>query len=345
MSRGPVRAKAPLAFGILTGVALVLSGCATPQVGQLGQLNQVSQSTALTTAGASGSAPLALPVLPMAAFIPGVPFFPQTQYHCGPSALAMVAQHAGLSVQPDDLVDQVYLPGRQGSLQVEMLVASRRQGLVAYPLAPRLENLLREVAAGNPVIVLQNLAFNFSPLWHYAVVIGYDRERNVIILHSGVTERLELSLYTFERTWARGEYWSMVALPPSRMPVTAEADAYVTAAAALERVQPRAANTAYASTLKVWPGHRAALFGQGNTAYSMGELALAADAFVELTRLHPDFADAWNNLAQVRLDQGQLPAAAAAIDRAVALGGVRAARYLTLQASIRSRLAGSARTS
>ena len=37
-----------------------------------------------------------------------------------------------------------------------MLAAPRRYGMVSYQLAPRLENLLREVAAGIPVIVLQD---------------------------------------------------------------------------------------------------------------------------------------------------------------------------------------------
>jgi hypothetical protein len=35
---------------------------------------------------------------------------------------------------------------------------------------------LREVAAGNPVLVLQNLSFAWAPVWHYAVVMGYDAD-------------------------------------------------------------------------------------------------------------------------------------------------------------------------
>jgi tetratricopeptide (TPR) repeat protein len=312
-------AKTPAAAGVFVCVLLLgLAGCATPQVSQLDQRWPAN--------------------LPSVVQIRDVPFFPQEQYHCGPAALAMVAQTAGVPVLPDDLIDQVYLPGRQGSLQVEMLAASRRQGLLAYPLAPQLEDLLREVAGGNPVLVLQNLAFSFSPLWHYAVVIGFDRERNTIMLHSGVTERLEMSLFTFERIWARGDYWSMVALQPSRLPVTAQPEAYTAAAAALERVKPAAAQTAYATALTAWPGQRAAMLGAGNTAYAQGQLERAAAAYQAAASQHPDFADAWNNLAQVRFEQGRFQEAAAAVARAVALGGARAERYLTLQAKIQSRL-------
>ena len=79
---------------------------------------------------------------------------------------------------------QVYLPERKGSLQVEMLAAARRHGMVSYQLAPRFEDLLREIAAGTPVIVLQNLGV-FSGGWHYAVAIGYDYDSGQLILRSG----------------------------------------------------------------------------------------------------------------------------------------------------------------
>lgn len=293
---------------------LWLSGCATPQLSAL-----------------SGQWPADVPAQ---AEVSGVPFFPQADYQCGPAALAMVAQAAGTPVTPDQLVEQVYLPGRQGSLQPEMLAAARRQGLVAYLLAPELQALLRELAAGNPVLVFQNLSLPVYPMWHYAVAIGYQRDRGEIVLHSGTTERLTLSLATFERTWARGGYWAMLALPNHRLPATATPDAYASAVATLERSQPAAALAAYNTGLQAWPQHRGLLLGRGNAAYAQGDRATAARAYEAATRADPTFADAWNNLAQVRLDMDQRPAAAQAIARAVALGGPREARYRELQKKI-----------
>ena len=52
---------------------------------------------------------------------------------------------------------QLSLPERQGSLQVEMIAAAREQGLLVYPLAPELGAILREIDAGNAVLVMQNL--------------------------------------------------------------------------------------------------------------------------------------------------------------------------------------------
>ena len=308
------RLRTPALAGFFVLALALLAGCATPQVASL-----------------DARWPQDLPVKVELA---DVPFFPQEDFECGPAALAMVAGAAGVSVSPEALVEQVYIPGRKGSLQQEMLAAARRQGLVAYPLSPRLEDLMREVATGNPVLVFQNLSFAVYPVWHYAVVIGYDRDRNVLVLHSGRTERMEMSLFTFERTWARGQYWSMLALPPDRLPATADPAVYAAAAAALERLNPKAAQTAYASALHQWPQERTALLGAGNTAYALGQPVAAVAAYRLAVKWHPDFADAWNNLAQALLEQGNRSEAATAIAKAVELGGARLPRYQALQLKI-----------
>ena len=296
------------------GVALWLAGCATPQVGQLAQQWPAD--------------------LPQQAVLQGVPFFPQEDYQCGPAALAMVLRSAGLAVEPEQLVSQVYLPGRQGTLQTELLVAARRHGLPAYVLQPTVAAVLREVAAGHPVLVFQNLGLSAWPVWHYAVVIGFDREHNQLLLHSGRTAQLAMSLFTFERTWARGDHWAMVALPVAQVPATAQADAYAQAIAALERLQAAPARSAYAAALRQWPTHRVLLLGAGTTAYPLGDRTGAAAAYARAVQVDPDFADAWNNLAQVQLEQGALPAAAASVARAVALGGPRLTDYQALQRTI-----------
>src|SRR3954465_11999642 len=60
------------------------------------------------------------------------PFFPQEDYQCGPAALATLLQSAGIDRTPAQLVEQIYLPQRQGSLQLELLGATRRAGAVPY---------------------------------------------------------------------------------------------------------------------------------------------------------------------------------------------------------------------
>ena len=279
-----------------------LGGCATPQTQSLLK-----------------ASPKQLPPL---VELGKVRFYPQETHQCGPASLAMVLDAAGVKVTPQDLTDQVYLPGREGSLQVEMLAAARRNGMLAYELAPKLDDLLTEVAAGSPVIVLQNLALSWYPLWHYAVVVGFDLQREEIILRSGLEQRQVLSLATFEHTWERAGYWAMLAMPPGRMPRTATEAPYVAAAIALEKAgQPKGAESAYEAALKRWPRNLAARIGLGNAAYALKDIKRAEKAYRQATLDHPDSAIAFNNLAQTLVDQKRYSEALAAANQAVSLGG------------------------
>ena len=310
--------EAPAVAGVLLSAVLVSAGCATPQVTALLERRP--------------------PALPEHAELTTVPFYPQELYQCGPAALATTLTYAGVATSPEALIPQVYVPQREGSLQAEMLAAARRHGLVAYRLAPRLQDVLHEVAAGTPVIVLKNLAFSFAPRWHYAVVVGYDVPREEIILRSGTIQRLTMTLTNFERTWARSEYWAMVSAPPERSPVSAAENSYVSSVAALERVSPAAARRAYAAALERWPHNLLARIGLGNAAYALRDLGAAEAAYREATRQHPEAADAWNNLGQALLELGRKQEAVTAAQRAVALGGPRLAQYqATLKAITGSR--------
>jgi tetratricopeptide (TPR) repeat protein len=296
---------------------LLLAGCATPQISAL---------EAQWPEGVSHQAQLT-----------HVPFIAQEDFECGPASLAMAFQAAGVSVAPAALVDQVYLPGKKGSLQIEMLATTRRNGLLPYVLRPEIADVLREVAAGHPVVVFQNLSLPVYPVWHYAVVIGYDRHRNLLTLHSGTSAATEISLNAFERTWARGNNWAMVALPPSELAATATPERLAQAIAALERVQPAAALLAYTRGLQAWPLHAGLMLGEGNAAYAMGDAPRAERAYMALVEQHPDFADGWNNLAQVLSEREAWEPAKTAIDRAVAIGGPRIATYQRLQAQLQGR--------
>lgn len=251
-----------------------------------------------------------------------MPFFPQETHQCGPASLATILTAAGRPVTPEALTPRVYLPERQGSLQVEMLAATRREGLLAYPLAPSLTDLMSEVANGTPVVVLQNLGLSVLPLWHYAVVVGYDLESEEIILRSGLTQREVMPLATFERTWARGGRWAMLALPPGRLPASAREDTYVRAALALEAAgQTAAAHEAYLSALSRWPRNLLARMGLGNTAAALGAWQEAEAAFRQATQDHPQEWAPHNNLAFALAQQKRWKEALQAAQRAVALAG------------------------
>ncbi len=229
------------------------------------------------------------------------PFFPQTAYQCGPAALATALGAVGIGASPERLAEQVFLPARQGSLQIELIGGARRAGAVATVLPRSMPALLRELAAGQVVVVLQNLGLDIAPVWHYAVVVGYGLSRQELLLRSGTERRQRMSLATFDLTWARGDRWAIAVLPPGRWPATAAPRAVVEAAIGFERNAPPAqALQAYASAHQRWPGELALAMGIGNTAYAAGQRVLAAEAFADAARRFRS-APAWINLGRTLL--------------------------------------------
>ena len=307
-------------FAVVIFCLALLGGCMTPP-----------QSAALLQQTPEA---FSTPVL-----LDAIPFFPQEAYQCGPAALATMLGASAVSVTPEALVPLVYVPERQGSFQVELVAAARSYGRLAYEIPATLDAMLAEVAAGHPVLVMQNLGVSWYPKWHYAVVKGFDVEKKRIILNSGLLENYALSLNTFERTWARSGHWAIVVLEPGIMPASAEPLQYFNAVVALEsgnHVQPAAA--AYASGLKAWPTDRNLLMGYGNLLYGMGDVVAAAGIFKNVTDYHPDYAPAYNNLAQILFESGDGQQALAYANKAVALGGDFSELY---QETLRMIIAGS----
>lgn len=246
------------------------------------------------------------------------PFHAQDAYQCGPAALATVLGADGIDVSPAALTQQVYLPGRKGSIQAEMIAATRVHGRVPYVLHPELDAVLREVGSGTPVLVLQNLGLARIPRWHYAVVIGYDSADDTILLRSGTRPRVTMSRHRFLDSWSRASRWAMVAVSPDRLPVTADSTGWLHAASAFEELgQPATAAVAYAAATQRWPEQPLGWQALANARYALHDLEGAEAALREAMQLSPTAA-VQNNLAQVLLERGCYPAALARITAAEA---------------------------
>ena len=294
---GRARLNARLAAGVF--FCALVQGCAIV----------IPQTTELHDAWPEG--------LPAHAELESVPFFAQEELHCGPTTLATALDAAGDSVTPDALVPAVYLPGRHGALQVEMLAAPRTRGFVSYRLEPRFEDVLREIAAGNPVIVLQDFGVWPFHLWHYAVAVGFDRKEGYVVLRSGTHKRQVAPFAALEYTWKDSDYWSMVALAPGRVPVTANEARYFEAVAAMARVgDAKAVTRGYAGLLARWPGDVGATVGLANAYYETGDLASAEQALRAGLERSPSSIAMLNNLAQVLSDQGRNAEALRVLDEA-----------------------------
>jgi tetratricopeptide (TPR) repeat protein len=233
--------------------------------------------------------------------------------------LATLLGDSGVDVQPDELVPRVWIPARRGALQAEMLAAGREYGRIPYVLPPELPALLTEVAAGRPVLVLQNLGVSLLPMWHYAVVVGFSPETSEIILRSGTEERLVTSARVFARTWRRSDNWAAVLLHPRELPANDDVRGYLRAVAAVESAgYPELAEAAYASAVKRWPDSHLAWFGRGNAAWRLGDARQAERMYREALGRSPGNVVTLNNLATAIAHQGRCDEARALLQEAMA---------------------------
>jgi tetratricopeptide (TPR) repeat protein len=250
-----------------------------------------------------------------------IPFFPQKAYQCGPAALSMALVWTGIQVEPETVAPEVFTPSLKGSLQSALLGAARRHGRIAYPITT-IDALVKELASGHPVIILQNLGLSWFPIWHYSLAIGYDILDGFVILHSGRTYRKHLSLVTFERTWARSDHWGLLVLPPSQLPVTAKESEYISAVIGLEKTHHWSeALKGYQTALSRWSNSLGAYIGIGNCYYQLGELKAAEDILGDANNLFPNEGVVLNNLAQVLLEQNKYNEALESVHKAIQLGG------------------------
>ncbi len=315
-SLAPPAALAALAASAASAVCVAallgLSGCADLQQLRSG----TPQVDALLAAPPAG--------LPRAAMLADTPFFAQEVAQCGPAALATVLVQRGVATTPDALVAQVFTPGREGSLQVDMLTAARRAGQLAVRVQPRLVALLREVAAGRPVLVLINPALDVWPRWHYAVVVGYDLGAGTVTMRSGREREARWPLHTFMHAWQRSHQWGFVVSDPAQPPATATPSDLVDAVTAYARVQPPpSARVAYLAAQALQPRSPVLALGLAQTWADERQWP-AAIAALEQAVAWGGGAAALNNLAMVLWQSGE--AAQVARARAVAQQAVDAAQ-------------------
>ncbi len=234
-----------------------------------------------------------------------VPFFAQSEYQCGPAALATMLSADGVSVSPDELRPLVYLPARKGSFQAEMMAAARKYDRLPVRLLPQAEELISALQAGYPVLVLQNLGLATLPAWHYAVVVGYASAEDAFILRSGTDRRLLTGTQKFLKSWDLAGRWAIVLGHADHVTPMATPESWVEAAAPFESTGGiEIAESAYRAAALHWPELALPWLALANVEYAKKNLTGAERHLRQALKRSPDDAVAHNNLAQVLLEQG-----------------------------------------
>jgi hypothetical protein len=146
-----------------------------------------------------------------------------------------------------------------------MVSSARQHDMLAYADQGDLLQLLSLISEDIPVIVLQNLGTTRYPLWHYALVFGYDLQAESVIVHTGRTERRIVPMDLFESTWRKGSYWLLAVLPPEKSSKYFNAFLYIKSAQDLMEVGKQdAAIRALESATYQWPDYWLSYFLLGN---------------------------------------------------------------------------------
>ena len=143
------------------------------------------------------------------------------------------------------------------------------------------------------------------PVWHYAVVIGFDAVADTVILRSGTERRLLSPAWYFLRTWRAADAWAMVVLSPGELPWNVDRQRYLHAAATAEpHLPPEARRAAYRAAVARWPADTTARFGLAYALHAAGDLVAAETAYRDLLERQPRHVAARNNLAEVLTARG-----------------------------------------
>jgi predicted Zn-dependent protease len=161
-----------------------------------------------------------------------------------------------------------------------------------------------------PVLVLLNLGISALPVYHYAVVIGYEPDSDSIIMRSGEDYRLLMSRLRFLSAWSKAGSWALTVPPIGKLPAKVNVERFLRSVIALESVgQWQAAQQNYLTVLGKWPDNTLARFGLANTLRTEGKLTEAADQYSKVLKQDASHKPARNNLADTLLRLGRCDAA------------------------------------
>ena len=187
--------------------------------------------------------------LPERVELNGVPFFRGNAHQSGPHVLASMFNEQRIGTTPGLLTKPLKLPQAEQALQGNMQALAEQYGLMVYPLVPSLSAVLTQVAAGYPVMV----RIADGVVWstpRYAMVVGYDRHKQTVLLRAGMERRRPMSFNAFESAWKEEGSWAVLLLSPGQLPAQVDKARWLKAAEALARAGQEQASAKAIQTLE-----------------------------------------------------------------------------------------------
>ncbi|QKZ07745.1 MULTISPECIES: peptidase C39 family protein [Pseudomonas] len=185
----------------------------------------------LAIAGCAGHPPPAPPIqgLPDRVELNSVPFFRGDTEQGASMALASALSQQGVIITPGLLDASLHLPGGEDRLQASLAATAQAYGMVVYPLQDDLPALFAQVAAGYPVL----LRYTEGSIWtspRYALLVGYDRYKQHVLLRSGNERRKLMDFAHFNSAWKDAGHWAVLVQKPGQLPANVDRQRWLKAA-------------------------------------------------------------------------------------------------------------------
>ncbi|MCX8052320.1 MAG: C39 family peptidase [Armatimonadetes bacterium] len=154
--------------------------------------------------------------LPRSFKINGVPRIKQLTNYCGPACAAAVFEYLGREMNQETAGKIIYDPSTKATSGSEMLLFGIENGFAAYSWNSGIQDVKSKLAAGIPVIVLQQNSITDTS-GHYRVLTGYDDAAGKFhVMDPYYDDITELTYQECEQLWRPTGYWSLIYVPRDR---------------------------------------------------------------------------------------------------------------------------------
>jgi hypothetical protein len=148
--------------------------------------------------------------------IDGVPRIKQITNYFGPATVAAVLQSMGETTTQEMVGKAVFNAAGQSTNGADMLYYARSKGYSAYSWNSTIEDAKKKLAAGVPIIVLQQNSTKDTS-GHYRVLTGYDDATSKFkVMDPYYDDITELTYTQCERLWKPMGRWALVIVPTAK---------------------------------------------------------------------------------------------------------------------------------
>lgn len=238
----------------------------------------------------------------------------QRAYQCGPAALESVLRYWGVEADASTLAGSLSSGRARGVLNIALAQQMKERGFWTQMESSDLRGLEGWIRKGIPPIVALHVGPFGMPLYHFAVVTGFDNRQGLLYLNAGRSTTEVMTAAQFDARWGRAGRWALIVCPPERVAWPLNGRQAAEMGLLFERRSDwESARRWYRTAAEQEPDNPAVRFNLANVHLKRGELQEARALYEELAPRHPSWGALQNNLAWTRLSQGDPRGAAETI--------------------------------